>query len=178
MSGMDNDSGPPSTHRDTGQPPARNDHDEVWLYTDGAARGNPGPAAAGYRVVTVADQLLRSQVDRLGHRTNNQAEYAALIAGLEACQFFTSGRVRVGSDSQLMVNQMNGTWRVREPELRSLYEAAMDRARRFAEVEYQHYPRPHQNITAVDRELNALLDGNFGLKGGSASGSEGCVLAV
>lgn len=132
--------------------------DEVFLFTDGAARGNPGAAAAGYQIASVTADVLHTHAELLGHRTNNQAEYAALIAGLDACRAFTRERVRVGSDCQLMVNQMNGTWKVKHPELRPLYDVAKDRARQFDQVEYRHYPRSHPNIAAVDRELNALLD--------------------
>lgn len=133
--------------------------DQVWLYPDGAARGNPGRAAAGYQIRDAADEpLTPPQAAILGHRTNNQAEYEALIMGLGACRAFTTGRVRVGSDCLLMVNQMNGRWRVQDAELRSLHDAAKDRALRFAEVHFRHYPRRHPRIAEVDRELNALLD--------------------
>ena len=94
--------------------------DEVLLYTDGASRGNPGPAAAGFRILTAAGESLFEHEEALGVRTNNQAEYAALNLGLDACRVYTAGRVAVGSDSKLLVEQMNGTWKVREPELQVL----------------------------------------------------------
>jgi ribonuclease HI len=132
--------------------------DEVWLYTDGAARGNPGPAAAGFRILGPSGQLLFEHEESLGERTNNQAEYAALILGLEAIYPYTKGRVTVGSDSQLMVNQMNRAWRVKDPELRTLHTDAHARAARFREVHYEHHPRSHPEIAAVDQALNRLLD--------------------
>jgi ribonuclease HI len=132
--------------------------EEVWLYTDGAARGNPGPAAAGFRILGPSGQLLFEHEESLGERTNNQAEYAALILGLEAIHPFTKGRVTVGSDSQLMVNQMNRAWRVKDPELLTLHAAAHAKAAPFREVRYEHHPRSHSEIAAVDQALNRLLD--------------------
>ena len=132
--------------------------EEVWLYTDGAARGNPGPAAAGFRILGPSGQLLFEHEESLGERTNNQAEYAALILGLEAIHPYTKGRVTVGSDSQLMVKQMNREWRVKDPELRTLHIDAHAKAARFREVRYEHHLRSHPEIAAVDQALNRLLD--------------------
>jgi ribonuclease HI len=132
--------------------------DEVWLYTDGAARGNPGPAAAGFRILNASGQLLFEHEESLGDRTNNQAEYAALILGLAASSAYTLGRVTVGSDSKLMVRQMKGEWRVKDPELRRLHEDARTKGTRFREVRYDHHPRSHPEVASVDRALNRLLD--------------------
>jgi ribonuclease HI len=132
--------------------------DEVWLYTDGAARGNPGPAAAGFRILDPVGGLLFEHEESLGTRTNNQAEYEALIRGLEACHVYTSRRVRVGSDSSLLVNQMNRVWRVKNPDLRELQARALEAAAAFGEVRYDHYPRTHPEIVTVDQALRQLLD--------------------
>jgi ribonuclease HI len=132
--------------------------DEIVLYTDGAARGNPGPAAAGFRILAPSGELLFEHEESLGERTNNQAEYAALILGLEASQAYTKGRITVGSDSKLVVLQMRGDWRVKDPELRGLHTDAQTKAARFREVHYAHYRRSHPEIAAVDRALNRLLD--------------------
>jgi ribonuclease HI len=77
-------------------------HDEILLYTDGAARGNPGLAAAGFRILTSSEDLLEERAEPIGQKTNNQAEYIALIRGLRSCGTYTRGRVRVGSDSLLL----------------------------------------------------------------------------
>ncbi len=132
--------------------------DGVRLVTDGAARGNPGPAAAGFRILAPDGALLFEHEESLGTRTNNQAEYAALILGLEASGAYTEGRVAVTSDSMLMVNQMNGHWRVKDPELRTLYARARATAARFREVRFEHQPRSHPEIATVDRALARLLD--------------------
>jgi ribonuclease HI len=130
----------------------------VLLYTDGAARGNPGPAAAGFRILTSSGELLFEHEESLAEKTNNQAEYAALISGLKACNAYTRNRVRVGSDSTLMVNQMRRAWRVKHPELRRLHEEARTQAASFQEVSYDHHRPSHPEIAAVDRALNRLLD--------------------
>jgi ribonuclease HI len=132
--------------------------EHVLLYTDGAARGNPGPAAGGFRILSGAGQLLFEHEESLGEKTNNQAEYAALILGLEASKAYTAGRVTVGSDSKLMVHQMRGEWRIKNPTLRTLHGEAQSKAARFREVQYEHHPRSHSEITTVDRALNRLLD--------------------
>jgi ribonuclease HI len=132
--------------------------DEVVLYTDGAARGNPGPAAAGFRILGPSGELLFEHEESLGERTNNQAEYAALVLGLEASRAYTKGRITVGSDSKLVVHQMRGDWRVKDPELRALQTDAQTKAARFREVQYAYHRRSHPEIAAVDRALNRLLD--------------------
>jgi ribonuclease HI len=140
--------------------------DEVWLYTDGAARGNPGPSAAGFRILGPSGELLFEHEESLGEKTNNQAEYAALARGLEAAHAYTEGRVTVGSDSQLMVNQMNGAWRVKDLELRTLHTDVRTKASRFREVRYEHHRRSHAEIAAVDETLNRILD--LEARGGSS----------
>jgi ribonuclease HI len=144
--------------------------DEVLLYTDGAARGNPGPAAAGFRILRSGGEVLFEHAESLGNRTNNQAEYAALISGLNACHAYTRNRVRVGSDSELVINQMRGEWRVRHPELRRLHEEAQMQAAGFQEVSYTHYRRSHPEIAEVDRALNRLLDLEAGPSAQAPSG--------
>jgi ribonuclease HI len=132
--------------------------DEAWLYTDGAARGNPGPAAAGFRILTLSGELLYEHEESLGIKTNNQAEYSALILGLEAAASYTRNRLQVGSDSMLLVKQMMGEWRVKKAELQALQADAHARAAAFREIRYHHYPREHSEISTVDRALNRFLD--------------------
>src|SRR5262245_58955766 len=131
---------------------------EVRLYIDGAARGNPGPAAAGFRILEPSGELLFEHEEALGQRTNNQAEYTALLLGLDASRRYTSGRILVGSDSRLLVEQMKGTWRVKNPQLRELHTEAQAKAAAFQAVLYEHHPRTHAEIAKVDWALNQLLD--------------------
>jgi ribonuclease HI len=133
-------------------------YDEIFLFTDGAARQNPGPAAAGFRILTPGADLLEVSAEPIGQKTNNEAEYIALIRGLRSCRAHTRRRVRVGSDSQLLVQQMQRVWRVREPRLEALQREAMAEAASFEEVSYRYYPRSHPEIARVDRSLKDLLD--------------------
>jgi ribonuclease HI len=93
----------------------------VTLYTDGASRGNPGPAAIAYRVVGESGGVLDAHAERVGVLPNNQAEYEALIAGLGAAVRRAATAVTAISDSQLMIRQLRGEYRVKSAEIRALY---------------------------------------------------------
>ncbi|MFO8034027.1 MAG: ribonuclease HI family protein [Candidatus Bipolaricaulota bacterium] len=132
---------------------------EVWLYCDGGSRGNPGPGAIGTLVLDGAGRELESFAACIGHTTNNQAEYTALIRGLELASRHSRGRLVCVLDSQLVVNQMSGLWRVRDSELRRLHNEAKKRAALFTSVAYRHVGRGDRRIKQVDRALNKALDG-------------------
>src|SRR5438067_5018693 len=111
----------------------------LTVHTDGAARGDPGAAAYAY-VITRGGQLLVEEAGCLGEMTNNQAEYTALVRALEhALELAPDGPVVVHSDSELMVKQLNGDYRVKNEELRPLYERAVQLSRRFKQpVAFRH----------------------------------------
>ena len=125
------------------------------LYTDGAARGNPGPAGAGF-VIYKDGRMLESQAQYLGETTNNQAEYNALILGLARLKEIGAARVKVRSDSELMVKQMNGDYRVKNQGLMKLASSAQKLARGFEKFIIEHIPR-EQNKEA-DRMSNRAID--------------------
>ena len=125
------------------------------LYTDGASRGNPGPAGAGF-VIYKDGKMLEGQAQYLGEMTNNQAEYNALALGLMRLTEIGAKRVKVRSDSELMVKQMKGEYRVKNPGLRPLVESAQKLARGFAEFVIEHVAR-EQNQEA-DRLSNRAID--------------------
>jgi ribonuclease HI len=132
----------------------------LTIHTDGAARGNPGPAAFAY-VIRRDGAPPIEECGCLGRLTNNQAEYTALVRALEhAARLGTGHRVHVLSDSELMVKQMRGEYRVKNEELRDLYEQARELAGRFASVGFQHVRR-EQNKRA-DELCNLALDGERG----------------
>lgn len=134
-------------------------HDELFVYSDGGARGNPGPAAIGAVVVDQsADPPVRlaSVSERIGETTNNVAEYRALIAGLEAAAPFRPRRLRVRADSMLVVQQLRGEWKVKQPHLRPLFDRARALLAEFPDVELAHVPRA-ENADA-DALVNAALD--------------------
>ncbi|HXG12679.1 MAG TPA: ribonuclease HI family protein [Gemmataceae bacterium] len=129
----------------------------LTIHTDGAARGNPGPAAFAY-VIHREGAPPVEEAGCLGRATNNQAEYAALVRALEhAARLGTHHRLIIHSDSELMVKQMRGEYRVKDETLRGLYEKARELSARFAGVMFRHVPRS-QNSRA-DQLCNEVLDG-------------------
>jgi ribonuclease H / adenosylcobalamin/alpha-ribazole phosphatase len=129
----------------------------LTVYIDGGSRGNPGPAAAGVVVASADDQtVLREAGIFLGKATNNVAEYQALLAGLRAAAELGAKEVTVVSDSQLLVRQMTGEYRVRNAGLGPLHQQAQTLRRAFAACRFRHVPR-EQN-THADRMVNMALD--------------------
>ncbi len=133
--------------------------DEVVIYCDGGSRGNPGPSAIGAVVLdpsTDPPRLLAEVSERIGITTNNVAEYRALIAGLEAAAEFGARRVRVRADSKLVIEQVKGKWKVKQPHLLPLREQVRKLLANYSDVDLQHVPRA-QN-TDADALVNAALD--------------------
>jgi ribonuclease HI len=134
--------------------------DELVVYCDGGARGNPGPAAIGAVVLDPATEpptRLATVSERIGVATNNVAEYRALVAGLEAAREFPAHRLRVRADSQLLVRQLEGRYRVKQAHLRQYFDRARELLGEYEDVEVRHVPR-EQNVEA-DALVNAALDG-------------------
>jgi ribonuclease H / adenosylcobalamin/alpha-ribazole phosphatase len=126
------------------------------LSTDGGARGNPGPAAYGYVLETEDGTILAAHGERIGVATNNVAEYSALVAGLERALELGVDEVEVVSDSELLVKQMTGEYRVKNEALRELNERASRLARRLGRVDYTAVRREHNEL--ADRLVNDALD--------------------
>jgi ribonuclease HI len=126
------------------------------LYTDGGARGNPGPAAYGFVLESEDGTLIAAEGAAIGKATNNVAEYSGLIAGLQRAIELHVPQVEVVSDSELMVKQMRGEYRVKNEALRGLYDEAIALARRVGNVEYRHVKRAHNEL--ADKLVNDALD--------------------
>ena len=126
------------------------------LYTDGGARGNPGPAAYAYVLEAEDGTVLASEGKTIGVATNNVAEYRGLVAGLEKAVELALPDIEVRSDSELMVKQMRGEYRVKNEALRDLSLEAASLARRLAKVEYRHVLREQNEL--ADRLVNEALD--------------------
>lgn len=126
------------------------------LSTDGGARGNPGPAAYGYVLETEDGTVLAAHGEKIGIATNNVAEYSALIAGLEKALELQIGELEVVSDSELMVRQMQGVYKVKNAALRDLWDDAGRLARRLGRVTYTAVRREHNAL--ADRLVNEALD--------------------
>jgi ribonuclease HI len=126
------------------------------LFTDGGARGNPGPAAYGFVLESEDGTVLAAEGAAIGTATNNVAEYSGLIAGLQKAVELDVPQVEVVSDSELMVKQMRGEYRVKNEALRELYDEATALARRVGKVEYRHVKRAHNEL--ADKLVNDALD--------------------
>jgi ribonuclease HI len=126
------------------------------LSTDGGARGNPGPAAFGYVLETDDGTILAAHGERIGVATNNVAEYSALVAGLERALELGVDELEVLSDSELLVKQMTGEYRVKNEALKELNERASRLARRLGRVDYTAVRREHNEL--ADRLVNEALD--------------------
>jgi ribonuclease HI len=126
------------------------------LSTDGGARGNPGPAAFGYVLEADDGTVLAAHGERIGVATNNVAEYRALIAGLEKALELGLDEVEVVSDSELLVKQMTGEYRVKNEALKELSQEAVRLARRVGDVSYTAVRREHNEL--ADRLVNEALD--------------------
>jgi ribonuclease HI len=126
------------------------------LSTDGGSRGNPGPAAYGYVLEAGDGTVLDARGETIGVATNNVAEYRALLAGLEAALDRGIEELEVVSDSELLVKQMRGEYKVKNEALRELVDDAHALARKLASVEYTAVRREHNEL--ADRLVNEALD--------------------
>jgi ribonuclease HI len=126
------------------------------LSTDGGARGNPGPAAYGYVLEGDDGTVLDARGERIGVATNNVAEYRALIAGLERALELGIDELEVVSDSELLVKQMQGEYRVKNETLRELNEDANVLERKLGRVRYTAVRREHNQL--ADKLVNEALD--------------------
>jgi ribonuclease H / adenosylcobalamin/alpha-ribazole phosphatase len=129
---------------------------KATLWTDGGARGNPGPAAYAYVLEAEDGTVLAAHGEAMGIATNNVAEYSALIAGLEKAVELAVGEVEVVSDSELMVKQMRGEYKVKNEALRGLSLRAAALARQLGGVTYTAVRREHNEL--ADRLVNEALD--------------------
>jgi probable phosphoglycerate mutase len=126
------------------------------LSTDGGARGNPGPAAYGYVLEAEDGTVLAAHGETIGTATNNVAEYRALVAGLEKAHELQVDEVEVVSDSELLVKQMRGEYKVKNETLRELSIQAARLASQIGNVSYTAVRREHNEL--ADRLVNEALD--------------------
>jgi ribonuclease HI len=126
------------------------------LYTDGASRGNPGPAGMGLVIEDGNGTRLWGGCRYIGEVTNNQAEYLALIEGLRKAAEWRPGRLEVMMDSELVVRQLSGRYRVRSPELKPLHDQAMALLRSFPTARVVHVPRERNR--GADALANRAID--------------------
>ena len=131
---------------------------KVSIYTDGGSRGNPGPAA--FAVVITDDQgkVIKEYGRFLGKMTNNEAEYNGAIAALKEAEDLGADEVEVISDSEVMVRQVNGSYRCRATNLQPFLKEVRDRMGRFKSVTFRHVRREHPLVARADELLNKEQD--------------------
>lgn len=130
--------------------------DCLKVYTDGGSRGNPGPSASGYVVMDENDQILEQGGEYLGVTTNNQAEYHAVKMGLTAALKYQPKHVDFYMDSQLVVNQLKGEYKVKNRDLQPVHQEILTLVSRFNNVTFHHVYREFNKL--ADREVNIVLD--------------------
>ncbi len=127
----------------------------ITIHTDGGARGNPGPAAIG-GVIARDGETLEEFSAYIGRATNNQAEYQALLAGLDRARKHTDEDVRCTLDSELLVKQLSGEYKIKSPELKKLAHQVRGLEERFRSVRYEHTYR--EGNKQADALVNQALD--------------------
>src|SRR3989338_4267525 len=132
---------------------------KFFTFADGGARGNPGPAASGMVIKDATGKTIAAFGEYLGTQTNNYAEYTALLLALKKAKELGATEVDCTLDSELVVKQMKGEYKVKEPTLQKLFIQVYNLTQQFKKVAYRHVLR-HLNKEA-DREVNKALDENI-----------------
>ncbi len=126
------------------------------IYSDGGARGNPGPAAIGAVILSSDGEVVEEIARTIGETTNNQAEYQAIIAGLEAAKQLGAEAVECFLDSELVVKQLKREYKVKNKELAPLFLKVHNLSVQFKKISYTHVPR--EKNKEADRLVNEALD--------------------
>ncbi|OGJ21742.1 hypothetical protein A3K73_06900 [Candidatus Pacearchaeota archaeon RBG_13_36_9] len=129
----------------------------LFVYSDGGARGNPGKAAIGIIILDEDGKVIEEHKEFVGIKTNNEAEYLAVIKALELAKKY-SKKVHLHSDSELVVRQLNGEYKINKKELKELFEQVEKSEKEFEEVSYQNVPRENEYIQEADKLVNRALD--------------------
>jgi ribonuclease HI len=127
------------------------------IFSDGGARGNPGPAAIAFLILSEKGQVLMANSRYVGSRTNNQAEYEALISALESAVRLHAEEVICHLDSELVVKQLNGEYRVKNPELRKLWRKVQELSSKV-KTKFMSVSRTNTQIQKADALVNETLD--------------------
>jgi ribonuclease HI len=133
-------------------------HIRLMVYSDGGARGNPGPAAIAFLILTEKGQVVKKQSRCLGVRTNNQAEYEALIAALESAAAIGAEELICHLDSEVVAKHLTGEYKVKNAALKQLWNRAQELKKRFKKVSFVNVPRTDRYIQEADRLVNEALD--------------------
>ena len=132
---------------------------KVFLVTDGASKGNPGPSAIGFGIYGEGWMTLEEYTEFIGMATNNEAEYKALIKGLHKCVEYCRGEVEHLTDSKLVAKQVSREWVVRAPNLKPLAEEVSRTKMKFERVIHTYVPRTNPRIQRIDEIVNKKMNG-------------------
>lgn len=136
-------------------------HQRIQIFTDGGSRGNPGPAASGIVILTTKGEVIEAFGEYLGTATNNVAEYTAIRLALEAAAKYDPKVIECYMDSELAVRQLNGIYRVKNENLRPIFEAIKKLAQGY-EITFEHVYREKNKL--ADAQVNKAIDRALGLK--------------
>lgn len=131
----------------------------LYLYTDGGSRGNPGPAGIGIVILDSAKKKIKESFKYIGETTNNIAEYSALVLGLEEAAALDADEVVVNLDSELVVKQLNGEYKVKDSGMKALFDKALGILKSFDNFEIKHIDR------SKNKEADKLVNKAINLAG-------------
>jgi len=130
--------------------------DTLIIYTDGGARGNPGPSGIGVAIYDDKKKLLATHKKYIGEATNNQAEYEAVIFALEKAHDFSPKKVQFFLDSELVVKQLRGEFKMKNEGLKPLQQRIFRLSNKFSNINYTHVPREQNKL--ADKLVNEVID--------------------
>ncbi len=130
------------------------------IFTDGGARGNPGPAGIGIAIFDEQGQLVKKIARYLGERTNNEAEYEAVLVALDQAAKLGAAEVVVNVDSELVARQLNNIYRVKNKRMQALVVKVRNTETKFKKVTYKHIPREKNEL--ADQLVNRAIDEKSG----------------
>ncbi len=150
----------PGSHK-KGSPTSVNDvktatYEKLITYSDGGSRGNPGPSASGFVLLDERSELIYEGGSFLGHTTNNVAEYTAVLEALDMAKNFGARVVDMRMDSQLVANQMNGIYKIKNPDLSLIHHRIKELSTEFDKVSYSYVARAYNKL--ADGMVNKILD--------------------
>lgn len=128
------------------------------IYSDGGARGNPGPAAIGVLIENEKGEFVRDYNETIGDTTNNVAEYTAVIVALELARKLGAQEIDYYMDSELVQRQLIGKYKVKTPHILTLFQKAKELTAHFKKITFTHVPREHEKLRYVDKLVNQALD--------------------
>ncbi|MCB9799863.1 MAG: ribonuclease HI family protein [Candidatus Omnitrophica bacterium] len=131
---------------------------KITIYSDGGARGNPGPAAIGVLLCDEKGNIFQEYSETIGETTNNVAEYSAVLKGLDLALEAGAKAIDYFVDSELVQRQLTGVYRVKTPHIRELFLKVKEKEKNFETIRFQHVPREHEKLRRADKLVNEALN--------------------